>query len=229
MKQEKILVIEDDREVSDFLKLGLEIEGFEPIMALSGRDGLRKLEKDKPTIILLDLGLPDIDGIDICKEIKKNPLTQEIPVIMLTARSSTTDKVTGLETGADDYIIKPFTPQELIARIKAILRRIDYYAPVKTEVISKAGITVEIANKRILVEGKGEIDFTPKEFELLYLLIKNSPRVLERKYLLETLWGYKDNFESRTLDVHILRLRKKLGEDLAAHIRTVESIGFRFD
>jgi len=229
LKKEKILIIEDDKEVAEFLKLGLELENFSPVVACSGKEGLKKIEKEMPNLILLDLGLPDIDGLEVCKEIKKNPLTKEIPIIMLTARSSTSDKVTGLETGADDYIIKPFTPQELVARIKAIFRRIEYYAPEKIGSISKPGIEIELETKKVVVKNKGEIDLTPKEFELLYLLVKNSPKVLTREYLLKTLWGYESNFESRTLDVHILRLRKKLGETIAKQINTVEGIGFKFD
>ena len=228
MNKEKVLVIEDDDETAEFLKTGLELEGYITIIANCGRDGLNKLKKDKPDIILLDLGLPDIDGLEICKMAKTDAVTKEIPLIMLTARSATSDRVTGLEAGADDYIIKPFTPQELIARIKALFRRIDYYAPEPDEVLCKGGITLEVGSRKVNVNIISTLDLTPKEFELLYLLMKNSMKVVERGHLLKTLWGYDENTDSRTLDVHIRKLRKKLGEEAAKHIVTIEGVGFKF-
>jgi len=225
---EKILIIEDDPQVADFLKQSLELEGYQCSSALNGIDGLNKIKKENPDLVLLDLGLPDIDGIEVCKKIKTNIITQKIPIIMLTARTQTEDSVTGLETGADDYIVKPFTPQELLARIKGMFRRMGYYVSEPEEIISKGGVTMEITSRRIMVNIPTEIDLAPKEFELLYLLMRNSNKALRREYLLKTLWGYEDTSDSRTLDVHIQRLRKKLGEQAGKRIETVESYGYRF-
>jgi len=232
---EKILIIEDEEETIEFLKECLRLEGYDVIYSRNGRDGLQKTLKERPNLVLLDLGLPDTDGIEICKNIKQNTDTKTIPVIMLTCRSATDDKVTGLEAGADDYIVKPFEPHELIARIKAIFRRIEYYAPQENEVISKGGITLDVGKHKVQVDFSADIDLSPKEFQLLYLLMKNSGRVLEREYLLKTLWGYTEQTESRTLDVHIQRLRKKLtqqgdrlSQQLGERIVTIEGIGYKF-
>lgn len=233
---EKILIIEDEEETIEFLKECLKLEGYEVIYSTNGREGFQKILKEKPNLILLDLGLPDVDGVEICKNIKQNTDTKTIPVIMLTCRTATDDKVTGLEAGADDYIVKPFEPHELIARIKAIFRRIEYYAPGPDEIISKGGITIDVGKHKVLVDFSTDIDLSPKEFQLLYLLMKNSGRVLEREYLLKSLWGYTGQTESRTLDVHIQRLRKKLtqqgqklSEKLNERIVTIEGIGYKFE
>lgn len=232
---ERILVVEDDVETQEFLKEGLQLEGYQVIQAYTGKESLIKLKKEKPNLILLDLCLPDIDGINICRQIKQTTDTRTIPIIMLTARGTTDDKITGLEAGADDYIPKPFEPAELVARIKAIFRRIEYYAPQPDEVISKGGIILDVGKRKVTVNFQEDVELSPKEFQLLYLLMKNSGQVLERKYLLKSLWGYSEDMESRTVDVHIQRLRKKLIEQVdrfsshfSKRIVTIEGVGYKF-
>lgn len=232
---EKILVIEDDLELQEFLMQSLSQDDYAVDLASTGRDGLNHMKKNSPNLILLDLGLPDMDGLDVCKTIKQSADTRTIPVIMLTARSTTPDKITGLECGADDYIIKPFEPQELLARIKAVFRRIEYYAPQADEIITKGGISIDVGKKTVTVDFKVDIDLSPKEFQLLYLLMKNANQVLERSYLLKALWGYHETVESRTIDVHIQRLRRKLSEQVnkfseytGKRILTIEGYGYKF-
>jgi DNA-binding response OmpR family regulator len=232
---EKILVIEDDEELQEFLKQTLQLENYEAIISANGKDGLQQVKKASPGLILLDLGLPDIDGLEVCKVIKQSADTRPIPVIILTARSTTDDKISGLECGADDYIVKPFEPQELLARIRAIFRRIDYYAPQQDEVITKGSITLDVGKKTVSVDFKVDIDLSPKEFQLLYLLLKNCNKVMERSYLLKSLWGYQGSVESRTIDVHIQRLRRKLSEQvnkfseyMGERIVTIEGYGYKF-
>lgn len=229
---EKILLIEDDQETVEFIKDLLSQSGFSVEHSYNGKDIIKKVSVYLPDLIILDLTLPDIDGIDVCRELKADIRFQTIPVIMLTARTSTEDKVVGFESGADDYITKPFDPQELIARIKALLRRVEIYGGKPNEVITIGPLTIDVASHSVVVLQPQKIDLTPKEFQLLYLLMKNKNRVLERKYLLKTLWGYADEQEmekTRTLDVHIMNLRKKLGEDVARYIKTVENIGYKFE
>lgn len=228
----KILIIEDDQETMEYTKQVLESAGFEVISSYTGKDVIKKILTESPDLILLDLTLPDIDGIDLCREIKSDFRFQSIPIIMLTARSSTEDKIVGFESGADDYIIKPYEPQELILRIKALLRRIEIFGSKPQEVITIGPITLDVAGYTVSVLKPLKIELTPKEFQLLYLLMKNQNRVLERKFLLRTLWGYADEQEmekTRTLDVHIMNLRKKLGEDIGKYIKTVENIGYKFE
>ncbi|MEW6041845.1 MAG: response regulator transcription factor [Elusimicrobiota bacterium] len=232
---EKILIVEDDEELQEFLKTSLSQENYETIFSTTGKEALEYLKKEMPNLILLDLGLPDMDGLEICRTVKQSASTRTVPVIMLTARSTTDDKVTGLESGADDYIVKPFEPQELMARIKAIFRRLEYYAPVQDEIITKGGITLNVGTRTVIVDYKVNIDLSTKEIQLLYLLMKNCNQVVERGHLLKTLWGYQDGAESRTVDVHIQRLRRKLNEQvnkfneyLGNKIVTVEGYGYKF-
>lgn len=227
-KKEKILIIEDDEETAEYIKQGLSLEDYEPIVALRGQDGLDKVKSENPNLILLDLNLPDMDGLDVCRAIKQDVDTRQIPVIVITARVTTEDKVTGLEAGADDYITKPFSPREIIARIKALFRRVDYYAPQPDEIISKGGITLDVGARHVIVTMHLEVDLSPKEFQLLYLLMKNSGKVLQREFLLKTLWGYSEDKETRTLDIHIQRLRKKLGDEASKHVETIEGFGYKF-
>ncbi|MFN3550933.1 MAG: response regulator transcription factor [Endomicrobiia bacterium] len=228
----KILLIEDNQETSDYIKDVLTINGFEVEHSYTGKDVIKKISLYSPDLVVLDLTLPDIDGVDVCREIKADVRYQSIPVIMLTARTSTEDKIIGFECGADDYITKPFEPQELVARIKALLRRVEIYGGKAPEVINIGPITLDATSYKVTVLQPQNIDLTPKEFQLLYLLMKNKNRVLERKFLLKTLWGYADEEEmekTRTLDVHIMNLRKKLGEEVAKYIKTVENVGYKFE
>lgn len=227
-RKERILVIEDDEETADYLKQSLSLEDYEVVVALNGQDGIDKAKKENPNLVLLDLNLPDMDGLEVCRTIKQDVELRQVPVIVITARVTTEDKVTGLEAGADDYISKPFSPREIIARIKALFRRVDYYAPQPDEIISKGGITLDVGARHVIVTVYMEVDLSPKEFQLLYLLMKNSGKVLQREFLLKTLWGYSEDRETRTLDIHIQRLRKKLGDEASKHIETIEGFGYKF-
>ncbi|OGS26574.1 MAG: hypothetical protein A2297_04615 [Elusimicrobia bacterium RIFOXYB2_FULL_48_7] len=232
---EKILIIEDEEETLEYLRLGLELEKYNVITATTGNEGLSLTKRELPNLIILDLGLPDVDGIDVCKEIKQATNTRTIPVIILTARTTTTDKVVGLEAGADDYLSKPFEIKELVARMKALFRRLEFYAPQPDEILHKGGIVLDVGKHKVTIEFKADLDLSPKEFQLLYLLMKNSEKVLERSYLLKSLWGYTESVESRTVDVHIQRLRRKLSdqvlkftEHLNKRIVTMEGFGYKF-
>lgn len=228
----KILFLEDDQEIAVLVKSLLESNNYEVVHYYSGKDIIKKVSQTKPDLILLDLTLPDADGVDICRELKSDIRYKSIPVVILTARGSTEDKIVGFECGADDYITKPFEPKELVLRIKALLRRVELYGGKPDEVLTIGPITLDVASRKVTVLQPHEIDLTPKEFQLLYLLMKNNGRALERKFLLETLWGYESLEEmekTRTLDVHIMNLRKKLGEEIGNYIKTVENVGYRFE
>lgn len=228
----KILLIEDDQELADFLISILTSAGYSVEHSFFGKNIIKLTQQFLPDLILLDLVLPDTDGIDVCRELKSDVRFKTIPVIMLTGRSSVEDKIIGFECGAEDYITKPFDPKELLARIKALLRRVDIYGSKPEEIITLGPITLDVASHVVTVLQPQKINLTPKEFQLLYLLMKNNNKVLERKYLLQVLWGYTDEQEmdkTRTLDVHVMNLRKKLGENVGKYIKTVENIGYKFD
>lgn len=228
----KILLIEDDQETVELIKQVLESAEFEVVHSYTGKDVVKKILLYSPDLILLDLTLPDCDGIDICRELKADFRFQTIPVIMLTARATVEDKLIGFESGADDYIIKPFEPRELIARVKSLLRRVEIFGSKPHEVITIGPLTIDVDSYSVTILQPQKVELTPKEFQLLYLLMKNQNRVLDRKFLLKTLWGYSDEQEmekTRTLDVHVMNLRKKLGEEVGKYIKTVENIGYKFE
>lgn len=228
MPKERILIIEDEKDIVKMLEYNLEKEGFKVLSAYNGEDGLDMARKKNPDLILLDLMLPGIDGLEVCKAVK-NEANREasIPVIMLTAKSQEADKIIGLELGADDYVTKPFSPRELIARIKAVLRR----AKEKNKLpdVSRIG-NLAIDFSRIIVAVKDKpVEVTSKEFELLKTLIKANGRVLSRDYLLDAVWGLDQSLEiqTRTVDAHITTLRKKLKSE-SNRIITVKNYGYRF-
>ena len=226
--QEKILIIEDEPDIVKMLEYNLKKEGFRVVSAPDGQEGLRQARKQCPDIILLDLMLPEIDGLEVCRALRQERDTAGIPVIMLTAKGRESDKVVGLELGADDYITKPFSVGELIARIKAVLRR--SRDKEKLPDIFKAGnLTIDFSKIKGSV-GNKRLELTAKEFELLSALIKAKGRVLSRDYLLDNIWGFDNALEiqSRTVDVHIQTLRKKLKQE-AKRIVTVKNYGYRFE
>jgi two-component system alkaline phosphatase synthesis response regulator PhoP len=225
--KEKILIVEDEKDIIKMLDYNLKKEGFRVIDARDGEDALDLAVGEHPDLILLDLMLPGIDGLEVCKALKKTAKTALIPIIMLTAKSQESDKVVGLELGADDYITKPFSPRELIARIKAVLRRADEKEKV-SEVFQSGGLRIDFARISVNVKGK-PVELTSKEFELLKTLLKAKGRVLSRDYLLDAIWGYDHAMEiqTRTVDVHIRTLRKKLHSE-AKRIITVKNYGYRF-
>jgi len=225
--KEKILIVEDDKDIIKILEYNLKKEGFRVLDARDGEDALDLAVREHPDLIILDLMLPGVDGLEVCKSLKKEGKTSLIPVIMLTAKGQESDKVIGLELGADDYITKPFSPRELIARIKAVLRRAtDKDKP--PEIFVANELKIDFARISVTVRDKS-VELTAKEFELLKTLIKAKGRVLSRDYLLDTIWGFDHAIEiqTRTVDVHILTLRKKL-KSAAKMIATVKSYGYKF-
>ena len=226
--KEKILIVEDEKDIIKMLEYNLKKEGFKVIDARDGEDALDLAVREYPDLILLDLMLPGIDGLDVCKTLKKESKTSLIPIIMLTAKSQESDKVVGLELGADDYITKPFSPRELIARIKAVLRRATEKEKLP-EVFQLGDLRIDFSKISVSVKEK-PVELTAKEFELLKTLLKAKGRVLSRDYLLDSIWGYDHAMEiqTRTVDVHIRTLRKKL-KSAAKMILTVKNYGYRFE
>ena len=219
----KILCIDDEQNILDLLTFNLEAAGYSAVTATTGSDGLAVAKQDTPAAILLDLMLPDIDGMEVCKRLKADPVTSSIPIIMLTAKDSDVDKVLGLELGADDYMTKPFSVRELVARVKALLRRC---VPAEdTGIIKVGGLTIDSDNYEAFRNGE-KLQLTLKEFELLKLLASTPGKVLTRDSLLDRIWGYEFYGETRTVDVHIRHLRQKLQDD-ADMIETVRGVGYR--
>lgn len=222
----KILITDDDRSIAELMRLYLEKEGYECILAENGKKALQKFESESPDLIILDVMMPEMDGWQVCREIRK---TSNVPIIMLTAKGETFDKVLGLELGADDYMVKPFETKELIARIKAVLRRTETKAESASEEVSFPGLSVNLSNYELKINDK-IIEVPPKELELLYFLASNPNRVFTREQLLEEVWGFDYFGDSRTVDVHIKRLREKL-ENVNENwqLKTVWGVGYKFE
>ena len=226
MSQE-ILIIEDEESVVFSLRAYLEREGFHVLTAMNGHDGLRAVTEQKPDLVILDLILPDMDGLEICRKIRRNPEVARVPIMILSGKSEEMDKVVGLAVGADDYLGKPFSDKELIARVKALLRRA--VAPPESKML-RAG-TIELDPERYTVSvARRPITLTSREFELLKALMEAKGRALTREHFLETVWGLDRavSIETRTVDVHIKSLRSKLGSE-GHRILTVRNVGYRFD
>lgn len=228
MSQPHILIIEDEEHIVELIKFNLESNGYKVSYAFNGRDGIKRVEMEKPDLVLLDLMLPEVDGIDVCNRIKNNRDLKQIPIIMLTAKSSETDKIIGLEIGADDYITKPFSIRELLTRIKVILRRYQNTQPFKeTGKITVEDLTIDI-DKHEVSRGEESFQLTLKEFELLKILAENRGKVLSRNFLLDEIWGYDYFGETRTVDVHIRHLRSKIESDTdMKYIETVRGVGYK--
>jgi len=222
---EKILVVDDEKDVVDLLAFNLKNAGFQTIAAYHGEEALAKIKKDAPALILLDLMLPGLDGVEICKRLKKDAATADIPVIMLTAKGDEVDKVLGLELGADDYITKPFSPREVVLRVKSVLRRAKGLEKV-SEFLNSKRIKIDIPRHQVSVDGK-HIDLTAIEFKLLVLLMQRRGRVQTRDRLLNDVWDYEASIDTRTVDTHVRRLREKLG-NAASQIETIRGVGYRF-
>ena len=226
MSMLKILLVDDDPNIRQLVNLYLEKEGFEVAMAARGDDALKMFKESPPNLILLDIMLPGMDGWQVCREVRK---LSNIPIIMLTAKDETFDKVLGLELGADDYVAKPFDMKELVARIKAVSRR---FQPSETpeKELAFPGLTVNINQYTVKYMGR-ELEMPPKELELLYFLASHPGMVFTREQLLEQVWGYDYFGDSRTVDVHVKRLREKLteGESLGWMIKTVWGVGYKFE
>ena len=222
----KALVVEDDKNIAELLRLYLEKDGFEVSIASDGGQGLRLAGEVEPDVILLDIMLPVMDGWQVCKEIRR---TSQVPIIMLTAKGETYDKVSGLEMGADDYVTKPFEVKELIARIHAVMRRADGVAAPAEKKLVYDKLVVNLDSYELIVDGK-KIDTPPKEMELLYHLAASPNRVFTRNQLLDEVWGFDYFGDSRTVDVHIKRLREKLeGVSDQWSLKTVWGVGYKFE
>ena len=222
----KALVVEDDKNIAELLRLYLEKDGFEVSIASDGGQGLRLAGEVEPDVILLDIMLPVMDGWQVCKEIRR---TSQVPIIMLTAKGETYDKVSGLEMGADDYVTKPFEVKELIARIHAVMRRADGVAAPAEKKLVYDKLVVNLDSYELIVDGK-KIDTPPKEMELLYHLASTPNRVYTRNQLLDEVWGFDYFGDSRTVDVHIKRLREKLeGVSDQWSLKTVWGVGYKFE
>jgi DNA-binding response OmpR family regulator len=221
----EILILEDDADIAESLQYNFKREGFRPIVAESGENGLRLAldEKNPPALIILDLMLPGMSGMELCRRLRREPLTEKTPIIMLTAKAAEIDKIAGLEIGADDYIVKPFSVKEVVARVRAVLRRVEKETVERYET---GNISIDFADMRVLC-GDADVKLTRKEFALLTYLIKSAGRVATRQNLLDNVWGYSYFGDTRTLDVHIRRLRQKLG-DCGNCIETVVGVGYRF-
>ena len=229
MAQTKILVVDDDKNICELLRLYLEKEGYDVVLAFDGREGIDKFNAENPDLILLDVMMPNIDGWQVCREIRKN---SQCPIIMLTAKGETIDKVLGLELGADDYVVKPFDSKEVVARIKAILRRISQNSEpefTNKKIVSYNKLSINLESYELKVDGK-VIDTPPKELELLYHLASNPNRVYTRDQLLDEVWGFEYYGDSRTVDVHVKRLREKLeGVCDDWNLKTVWGVGYKFE
>jgi len=224
MVRERLLVIEDDSDLVQSLRLALGGEGYSVDHSLSGLDGLGRVVENPPDLLLLDLNLPDMDGLSVCREIRSNSATRDLPIIMLTARAQEHDRVLGLDLGADDYIVKPFSVRELKSRIRALLRRRHLEDGVPGNVFAEGRLTINHQFRRILLDG-AEVRLTAREFDLLWFLVTHRPQVLSREHILERVWGLASDIETRTIDVHIRALRKKLHSDV---VETVIGAGYRF-
>ena len=230
--KQKVLIVDDDNNIAELISLYLLKECFETEMVNDGEDALRKYKTFKPDIILLDLMLPGIDGYQVCREIRRD---SNVPIIMLSAKGEVFDKVLGLELGADDYIIKPFDSKELVARVRAILRRTattpsesSQQAEPKQNCIEYQDLTVNLTNYSVIYMGRN-IDMPPKELELLYFLASSPNHVFTREQLLDNIWGYEYFGDTRTVDVHIKRLREKIKDHEQWRISTVWGIGYKFE
>lgn len=226
--KEKILIVDDEKDIVKMLDYNLKKEGYRTALAYDGEDALEMAKKEHPDLIVLDLMLPGMDGLEVCKSLKKEPKSASIPIIMLTAKTQEADKIVGLELGADDYITKPFSPRELIARIKAVLRRVKEKDKLP-ELLNIGDLTIDFSRISVSIKNK-PVELTAKEFELLKTLIQAKGRVLSRDYLLDTVWGFDNaiDIQTRTVDVHIRSLRKKL-KSVSKMIVTVKNYGYRLE
>jgi two-component system phosphate regulon response regulator PhoB len=225
MHSKSILIIEDEKDIVDLIAYHLKQSGFSVLTALDGASGLEQAKKQRPSLIILDLMLPQMDGKDVCRTLKGNPLTQSIPVLMLTAKAEEMDRVIGFELGADDYVTKPFSPRELVLRVKAILRRKEF--PEEGEKKIQIGhLFIDVEKHQVFIK-KNPVSLTSTEFKLLLELATRRGRVQTREQLLDKVWGYTYEGYARTVDTHIRRLREKMGPsgDL---IETIRGVGYRF-
>lgn len=222
---QKILVVDDEPEITRLVRAYLERAGFAVVTAGEGREALAVFRHERPNLVILDLNLPDLDGLDVCREMRR---ASNVPIIMLTARIEETDRLIGLELGADDYVVKPFSPREIVARVRAVLRRAEG-TPVRPEVILASGVTLDLTRREASVDCR-PLDLTTMEFDLLAVLVEHPGQVFTRLQLLDRAQGNACEGYERTIDVHVKNLRKKLGDDPQNphFIETVRGVGYRF-
>jgi len=223
----KILIVEDEKDIAEAIEYNLKKEGFEVVLAHDGNRGLKLARERDPDLIILDLMLPGIDGLEICKVLKREDQTSNIPIIMLTAKGSEVDKVLGLELGADDYMTKPFGMRELIARAKTILKRYVKKSFIRKPFLKFHDLEIDIERHEVKVCNK-LVELTAKEFDLLRYLAEHKGKVVNRERLLDEVWGIEVAIETRTVDVHVKRLREKLGKKAGKYILTLRGVGYKF-
>ncbi|HUI49775.1 MAG TPA: response regulator transcription factor [Acidimicrobiia bacterium] len=222
MERGTILVVDDEPNIADLVELYLRREGFRVVKASGGEEVAGSVTTHRPRLVILDVGLPDIDGLEVCRRLRQ---TSAIPVIFLTARDTEIDRVLGLELGADDYVVKPFSPPELVARVKAVLRRSEGGAA-PAELLQVGGVTIDVGRREVRVDEQ-PVAFTGKEFDLLKFLAERPGLAMSRQQILDGVWGYDWFGDARTVDVHIAQVRKKLGRGV--RIDTVRGVGYRLD
>lgn len=226
MSNKKVLIVDDDTNICELLRLYLEKDGFDTIIANNGEEAIVKFNIDEPDMVLLDIMLPGLDGWQVCRTIRKN---SDVPIIMLTAKGETFDKILGLDLGADDYVTKPFDSKEVVARVRAVLRRSASGDENAEKVVKYDKLIINLTNYELIVDGR-QVDTPPKELELVYHLASNPNRVYSRDQLLDEVWGFEYYGDSRTVDVHVKRLREKLeGVSEQWSIKTVWSVGYKFE
>lgn len=226
MSNNKVLIVDDDENIVELIRMYFEKEGFSTVTANNGVKAVELFKSEAPSIVILDVMMPEMDGWQVCREIRR---VSNIPIIMLTAKGETFDKVLGLELGADDYMVKPFETKELIARVKAVLRRSETKETSAEKEIVFPGLMVNLSNYELKINGE-ITEIPPKELELLYFLASNPNRVFTREQLLEEVWGFDYFGDSRTVDVHIKRLREKLeGVEANWQLKTVWGVGYKFE
>ncbi len=227
----KILVVEDEPDIRELVRYNLEQGGFEVIETDDGKQALALIEKERPSLLVLDLMLPNADGLDICKMLRQRPQSAAIPIVMLTAKAAEVDRVLGLELGADDYITKPFSPRELVARVKAVLRRSETaHVEERREVFERGRLRMDFESHEVWLDGS-VLSLSLREFELLKFFVRNPNRVFDRLTILDLVWGGDTYVEPRTIDVHVRRLRILVEQDASRPdlIQTVRGVGYKFN
>lgn len=221
----KILVVDDEPDALDLIQYNLKAAGYDVVTAEDGEEALKKARSSPPALVILDVMLPEVDGLEVCKALRREPATATVPIIMLTAKAAEIDRVLGLELGADDYVTKPFSPRELVLRVKSLLRRRTPAEP-ETEKLEFGDLQIDIPQHEVLVGGK-PVELTATEFKLLTVLAERRGRVQSRETLLRDVWEYDSLIDTRTVDTHMRRLRDKMG-DAARYLDTVRGVGYRF-
>ncbi|HEV2907945.1 MAG TPA: response regulator transcription factor [Candidatus Eremiobacteraceae bacterium] len=220
------LVVDDEPNIAALLKDALAAEGFDVAIAVDGMAALRRARAHAPDLVVLDIGLPGLDGFEVCKALRKE---SRAPIVVVSARGDEVDRIVGLELGADDYLVKPFSTRELIARVRAVMRRTGQAPPSPGQRYTAGAVSLDADRREVAIDGK-PVKLKPREFDLLWLLVRNQGRVFTRDQIIETIWGFDYEGDPRTVDVHIRRLRRALGERASApaHLQTVHGVGYKF-